>query len=347
MDREFPEREWKRKTPEDVGLSSAQLAKAKQCLLDLAEGKPFRAAIIRKGFLAAEWIHGISADKLLPLTSASKSAYSWLLGIAVAEGKVDSIDARVIDYYPEMIEVRDGEGPKPGRYAFEDNREITFRHLIGNTSGYMKPGERPGSQFHYQTFALNILTNAFATIYGLYDSKSPGRLPGCAKLLKDKVRDPIGGKWAHDYHDFEYATGSKAKSAIFGHGLQIVANTYDAARLGYLWLNLGNWNGKQVVPKEYLQQATKTNPDIVQHEPQENWKYGYGFWVNDHGNLWSGLPRDLYGAWGGGAKYIWVSPVLDLVVTLIPGPWDGIRAESDRIPRERAVLGSILDAVVI
>jgi len=62
-----------------------------------------------------------------------------------------------VDYYPEMMDIAEDEGPKPGRYAFEKDWDITFRQLICNTSGYMKPGEEPGKVFHYQTFGMNIL----------------------------------------------------------------------------------------------------------------------------------------------------------------------------------------------
>ena len=137
-----------------------------------------------------------------------------MLGIAVAEGKIPSQDAKVLDYYPEMMDVGMAEGPKPGRYAFEKDKDVTFRQLIGNTSGYMKPGEEPGKHFHYQTFGMNILTNSLATIYGLYDSSDPDRLPGCAKLIEEKLRDPIEGTWTHVYTDFEHPPG--AKKNIFG-----------------------------------------------------------------------------------------------------------------------------------
>jgi CubicO group peptidase (beta-lactamase class C family) len=99
------------------------------------------------------------------------------------------------------------------------------------------------------------------------------------------------------------------------------------------------------VPRAYLEQATRTNADILAHEPEDAWKYGLGFWVNDHGRLWPDLPRDLFGAWGAGARYVWVSPALDLVVALCPGPWPGMREEADRVPREQAVLARLLDAV--
>ena len=55
-----------------------------------------------------------------------------------------------------MMEVAESDGPKPGRRAFRENKDITFRQLVGNTSGYMTPGEPPGRHFHYQTYGTMI-----------------------------------------------------------------------------------------------------------------------------------------------------------------------------------------------
>jgi len=345
MDRVFPDAEWARLAPEAAGFSAARLANVESWLRGFAGEQPFRLVIARYGYLVAEWTRGIDPEAGIRFHSASKSIYSSLLGIAVAEGRLPSIDARVVDYYPEMMQVADGEGPKPGRHAFPENAGITFRQLIGNTSGYMKPGEPPGRRFHYQTFGMNLLTNALATIYGLYDSADPERLPGCGRLLAEKIRDPIEGRWDHVYTDFDFAPGAGAKRSVYGHCLDVVANARDAARIGHLWLNLGRWRDRQLVPRAYLEQATRTNADILANEPEDAWKYGLGFWVNDHGRLWPELPRDLFGAWGAGARYVWVSPALDLVVALCPGPWPGMRAEADRLPREQALLARLLDAV--
>jgi CubicO group peptidase (beta-lactamase class C family) len=62
--------------------------------------QPFRLAIARHGYLVAEWTRGIDPDARIRFHSASKSVYSSLLGIAVAEGKLPSIDAGVVDYFP-------------------------------------------------------------------------------------------------------------------------------------------------------------------------------------------------------------------------------------------------------
>ena len=339
----FPQKEWQVRPAGELRFDPEKLGAAESWMGSF--GEPFRVVIVRHGYLAAEWNRGVEAHQQLRMASAVKSAYSCLLAIAVSEGRLPSLDARVVDYYPEMMDVRKGEGPKTGRWAFEKDRQITFRQLICNTSGYMKPGEEPGKQFHYQTFGMNIISNSLATIYGLYDSSDPERLPGCARIMEEKLRDPIGGTWSHEYTDFQYGPGEGKKRNVFGHSLQIVATAKDAARLGLLWLNQGNWNGVQVVPEEYLKQATVTNPDIVANEPEENWRYGHGFWVNDRGKAWPDLPRDSFAAWGGGARHIWVSPSLDLVIVHNPGFWTNDRDQVERLRWENEALSRILDAL--
>jgi CubicO group peptidase (beta-lactamase class C family) len=339
----FPGSEWESRPPEALGFDNERLEQARRQVDESSDTASYRVVVVRGGYLAAEWRRGIEIDQRLGQASASKSYFSCLLGIAVAEGVIPSADAKVVEVYPEMMAVGDGEGPKLGRHAFDKDRDITFRQLICNTSGYMKPGEAPGEVFHYQTFGMNLLTNGLASAYGLYDSSDPDRLPGANQLLAEKIRDPIGGDWDHTYTDFDHPPG--AKKGIFGHSSRVVATERQTARAGWLWLNGGRWKDQQVVPEAYLRQATRTNDDILTHEAQDNWHYGHGFWTNDHGKLWPDLPRDCFAARGAGAKLIWVCPSLDLVVVQNPGTWEDVGMPVERnqmIGRELAAIAGAL-----
>jgi CubicO group peptidase (beta-lactamase class C family) len=339
----FPGKEWEYKGPEDIDFSPDKLANVESWLKEIAGDTPFRLVITRYGYLIAEWYQDIDVHKQINQSSAGKSYYSCILGIAAAEGKIPSPDVKVVDYYPEMMEVGEDEGPKPGRHAFEKDRNVTFRQLICNTSGYMKPGEEPAKVFHYQTYGMNILTNSIASIYGLYDSRNPDRLPGCAKLIEDKIRDPIEGTWSHFYTDFKHPPG--AKKSIFGHSLRVCATARDTARAGHLWLNWGKWNGVQVIPEGYLKEATVTNPDILANEPEEKWKYGHGFWVNDYGKQWPDVPRDSFAASGAGAKLTWICPSLGIVVSQNTGIRDQFADEEKKVGSQNEILARIIDAV--
>ena len=87
----------------------------------------------------------------------------------------------------------------------------------------------------------------------------------------------------------------------------------DYAKFGFLFLNKGRWEDKQLIPEAWLREAVQTAPDIRANCPKEQWKYGYAFWTNDHGQLWPNLPRDAFAASGAGHQHIWVCPSLDLL----------------------------------
>jgi len=301
-------------------MSEGKLHEARR-LLDahVGDGR-HRVVIVRRGRLVAEWNHGVARDAQLRLASATKSIFSCMLGIAVAEGKIASADARVVDYYPEAMDVPPGEGPKDGRHVFDKDRAITFRQLVSNTSGYMKPGEEPGKVFHYQTYGMNILTHAIATAYGLYDIRDPEGSPGLKQLVDEKLRIPIGATWAYYLANFDLQP--KARIHIFGYYEGVKATALDMARLGWLWRNWGRWQDRRVVPEDWLREATQTAPDIRANCPQDQWRYGYAFWTNDHAQLWPRLPRDSFAACGAGNQFIWVCPSLDLVVVESPGLWE-------------------------
>lgn len=322
----YPGAEWTHVSADEAGFVSRKLRRVKRWLDRRARRRRYRVVIVRGGRIVAEWNRGVGRDEQLRLASAAKSIFSCILGVAIEEGKISSADARVVGYYPEAMDVPPGEGPKPGRHAFEKDRAITFRQLISNTSGYMKPDEQPGQVFHYQTFGMNILTHAIAKIYGLYDIRDPEGSPGFKQLVDEKLRIPIGATWGYYVTNFDHPP--QARIHIFGYYDGVKATALDMARLGWLWRNWGRWGDRQLIPEAWLREATQTAPDIRAHCPQEQWKYGYGFWTNDHGQLWPSLPRDSYAASGAGSQHVWVCPSLDLVVVQSPGLWED-QAEND------------------
>ncbi len=327
----YPRPDWERVAPDQVGVDPRKLREGRAWLDEhVADGR-YRVVVARGGRLVAEWNHGIDADEQLGLASAAKSVFSCMLAIAIEEGKISSADDKVVDYYPEMMDVPEGEGPKAGRWAFEKDRDITFRQLISNTSGYMKPGEEPGKVFHYQTFGMNILTHAIARTYGLYDSAAPEGSPGLKVLVDKRLRIALGAGWGYYLMNFDHHP--EARISIFGYYDGIKASALDMARLGLLWLNWGRWEHQQLVPKDWLREATRTAPDLRAYCPREQWQYGYGFWTNEHGLIWPGLPRDSYAASGAGRQLIWVCPSLDLVVVESPGLYENKEDEDPGLLR--------------
>ncbi|HCR19206.1 MAG TPA: hypothetical protein DIU35_17145 [Candidatus Latescibacteria bacterium] len=344
MDHTFPGEHWEAIPPNDAGFSPDKLAAAGSWLNDLAGDKTYQVAVSRNGRLVGEWYQGTDPDESHRQASAAKSYYSSMLGVAVADGKIGSPDEKVVDHHPEMMDVPEDRGPKPGRFAFEKDRDITLRHLICNVSGYMKPGEDPRKVFHYQTYGMNILTHTLANIYGYHDSNDPERLGGCGRLIEEKIRNPIRGTWGYEYSNFKLKPDARLN--ISGYYTQIYSTARDLLRIGHLWMNWGNWQGEQVIPEAYLKEATVTNSFILENEPEENWKYGHGFWVNDHGKQWPDLPTDSFAASGAGAKHTWVCPPLGIVVVQNPGLCDQFKDDEEKkVGSQNEVISRIINAL--
>ena len=338
----FPQHEWETVAPAEAGFNPEKLGQARQWLDDHTGDRPYRMVIVRGGRLVVEWNHQIERETRLGIASAAKSIYANLLGIVVHEQKIPSADAKVVEYYPELMDVPRGEGPKEGRYVFEKDRQITFRQLICNTSGYMKPGEEPGEVFHYQTYGMNILTHSLASVYGLYDVADPEGSPGFKLLIEEKLARLIGVNWEYSLSNF--ALHQKARLPIFGYYCQVHTHALDFARLGWLWCNGGRWEGRQVVPEMWMRDAVKTNPDIMARGRAKERRYGHGIWTNDHGLLWPDLPRSGFTASGAGGHYCSVFPQQELVIVQNPGPY--IKDETGTAARGNpTVLNMVLDAL--
>ena len=343
--RVWPGNDWQESAPEEHGFDRAKLAEAGRYQANIAGDQPYRILIVRHGKIAAEWNFRTDPTSQADQASASKSTFSSILGIAIREGVIKSENDRVSDYYPEMLDVAQGEGPKDGRYAFPENDSITFRQLIGNTSGYMKPGEAPGKVFNYQTFGMNILTHAIASAYNLYKTSNPKQGAGFGTLTEWKIRNLIGGTWSWKYGNFEMH--AKAKLGVFGYMTSYQMTPRDMARMGWLWLNRGNWNGDQIIPAEWMDKATKVSSEILENEPPKRHIYGLGFWCNDQAQVWPDLPKDSFAASGAGNQHIWACPNLDLVVVQSPGIYRSRRTfDSDEQIEDRRSMQGLLGRIV-
>lgn len=336
----YPDAVWARAQIDKAGFDLDKLTRVKTWLDDHAPEHGYRLVIVKDGYLTMEVHKNITPDTRFSIASAAKSVYGNVLGILVDEGALASPDAPVVDAYPEMMDVPDGEGPKENRYAFPENRTITYRQLISNTSGYMKPGEAPGKVFNYQTYGMNILTHAVATLFGWYDVNDPVGSPGFKQLIEEKLARHINVHWTYRLANFDLPP--QARINIFGYYCQIHSNARDLARLGWLWCNYGRWKDKQVVPEAWMRESVRVNPDLIANCPEDEWKYGYGIWTNERGQLWPDFPRDAFTASGAGGHYISVFPSQGLVVVQNPGPYHkGIGSECGN----PEMLKMILDAI--
>ena len=165
-------------------------------------------------------------------------------------------------------------GANKKQFITDKDRAVTFRQIAAQISGFMEPNEPTGRVFHYQTFGMATLMHAISKQYGYYDPRDPNASRGDGELIAKKIRDPIGATWGWRYMNFGFP--EQAKKEIFMNYPHLLMTTPDMARLGHLWLNRGQWNGRRVITELYHRAAVRVPQATRDHVPPKDWKYGYG-----------------------------------------------------------------------
>jgi CubicO group peptidase (beta-lactamase class C family) len=256
--------------------------------------------------LYEKYFNGASRDSIVTSFSVAKAWNSALIGAAIGHGFIQSVDAPITDYLPELIE-RDP--------AFAD---ITIRDLLRMSSGikYEDTGDLDGDDaktYYYHDLRQLALEETIVIdppgSYWLYNNYHPlllgmilERATGMpvADYLEAKIWQPIGmefdGSWSLDSRGFE-----KMESGIN-------ARAIDFAKFGRLYLNNGDWDGTQVLPADWVVQST--GPDT---SPDSLFK-GDSYYAL----MWEGRRRGEsdydYDAEGHHGQQIYVSPHKNLII---------------------------------
>jgi CubicO group peptidase (beta-lactamase class C family) len=265
-----------RSTPEEQGISSAAILR----YVDALEARvmfPHSFMLVRHGHVVAEgWWTPYAATEPHTLFSLSKSFTSIAMGLAVNEGKLTLADP-VLKHFPaeapttpsrnlQAMRVRDllrmasghhGEDVDPFPYDSDQNLVRLF---------LAKPvAHKPGTHFYYNTAGTFMLSAILQKAAGetVHD------------YLMPRLFQPLG--MGHPRWD-STATGT----TLGGYGLSL--RTEDIACFGLLLLQRGNWQGRQLVPATWIDEATALQT-ATGSDPAGNWDQGYGyqFWRTPHG----------------------------------------------------------------
>lgn len=271
------------------------------------------------GKLAFErYYNGTSRGTLNTSFSIAKSIDSILIGIAIQEGFIQSVDDAIIEYLPEL----DGSGLEgvtirhllnmstgiryinqasiaPFRWMSDDALTYYFPDLRELALSVAPSAEQPGEKFHYN--------NYHPLLEGLVLERATG-VP-VSYYLQEKLWKPMGmeypATWSVDskQHAFEkMASGLNARSI-------------DYARFGQLMLDGGAWRGVQLVPREWVEESTQK--DVLDTRPwmgfnqfeENNGYYQYHWWgqtsPDGHYEFWA------YGTHG---QYIFICPQNRIVI---------------------------------
>lgn len=291
-----------RSSPEAQGIASGEIL----AFVEIAE-KEIDALhsfmLVRHGHVVAEgWWDPYGADTPHTLYSLSKSFTSTAVGIAIAEGRM-SVDDLVLDAFPEHAPAEPGQQLKTMRVrdllrmATGHHTETALRPETNWIKAFLahEVAHKPGTFFLYNTPATFMLSAMV--------QKATGQT--VLDYLRPRLFEPLG---------IENPTWGTSPEGITlgGYGLSI--RTEDIARFGQLYLQKGQWNGRQLVPSAWVAEATARQVSNGSN-PRSDWDQGYGyqFWRCRH----NGYRGD--GAFG---QYCIVLPDLDAVVAITSGVRD-------------------------
>jgi len=273
-----PDSPWRlpRSTPEEQGVSSAGILKFLENAEPRVDGLN-SFMLLRHGKVVAEgWWAPYSAGESHMLFSLSKSFTSTAVGFAVAEGKL-SVDAPVLSFFPDKapaspsdnlkaMRVRDLLTMSTGHHAdvidsfpFGANEDLVARFLA------LPVPHKPGTLFVYNTPATYMLSAIVQKVTG----------QTLTDYLRPRLFAPLG---------IADPLWERSAQGIDLGGFGLNARTEDIARFGQLYLQKGQWQGKQLLPAAWIAEATVRQMSNGS-DPAGNWDQGYGyqFWRCPHG----------------------------------------------------------------
>ena len=260
-------------------------------------------AIVKDGkLLYEEYWDNYSDESLTNSFSMAKSITTMLLGKAIQQGYIRSLDQLIVDFIPEFCNDSLGQLATVGhlssmRSGFDWKEEyytpinMTTEAYFGNNieKQLLKRGfnQQPGGKFKYSSADTQLL----AIVLKRATEK------GLAQYLSEEFWQPMGME-----HDALWSiSGGIEKSFCCVH-----SNVRDFAKLGQLLLQKGNWNGEQLLDSAFVDLMITPNQDAF--EPDEPKKYGYSIWTDAEYNI------PFYGMMGHLGQRIIVIPNENIVI---------------------------------
>jgi CubicO group peptidase (beta-lactamase class C family) len=270
-------------------------------------------AVVLKGRLVHEYYRDGAPDRLRDVQSVAKSALTSLVGIAIAQGRIASLDQPVVALVPEWAPLN--SDPRAAA--------ITVRHLVTMTAGFdVNDAAGTGAAGRPAESWARPLRNVPGEKFD-YDNTI---IPMVMAVLEKATGMPLA-----DYARREIVAPLGLQEPSYQRGFHM--RTVDMAKLGQLYLQRGTWAGKQLIPDAYALAATRAQNS---GGPPVSMPYGYMWWI-----VPSNASRPTFMASGYAGQLIWVYPPLDLVVAIT----STVSAESQRRGQAIQLLrGKLFDA---
>ncbi|MCK9219205.1 MAG: beta-lactamase family protein [Bacteroidales bacterium] len=257
--------------------------------------------IIRNDSIIYEkYFNGYKRESILPSFSVAKSFISALIGIAIQEGKIKSINQPITDFLPELkdpgfrqvtlkdlLEMRSGISFKE-EYAnpFGGMAKFYYGLDLSHYTLNLKTENNPGTQYNYQSANTQLLAMALERVTGM----------SVAKYLEEKIWKPMGSEYPASW-SIDSQSDSEVKAFCC-----INARAIDFAKFGQLFLNGGEVEGKSIVPPPWISESLLIQTDS---RDSQGFPYTYHWRVTENGDFFA---KGILG------QYIFVSPQNHVVI---------------------------------
>ena len=272
----------------------------------LEEFEPVAFLIIQdKKIKYEKYWEGYNENSLSNSFSMAKSIISLLIGIAIDEGYIKSIDQQVGDFIPEyknppndVLTIRDLLTMSSGLNwdeSYSSPFSVTTRAYYGNDLfsliKNLKVVEKPGVKWKYLSGNTQVLAFVLKNATGM----------NVSDYASEKLWKPLGAKndalWCLDKKD-----GMEKAYCCFN------SNARDFARIGQLILDKGMFDDVEIISKKYIDEATTPNTDLVTDRGQIVDFYGFQFWILQNKGYKIPFARGILG------QYIFIIPEKNAVV---------------------------------
>jgi CubicO group peptidase (beta-lactamase class C family) len=286
----WPTEEWSRSTPEAQGIDPEALVEILQFFHE-EEINFHSVLLVRNGYLVLEvYRPPYDADESHALVSATKTITSILVGIAIDQGYIEGVDQPVIDLFPELT--FDNMDADKAAITVED-----FLTMRGGLSwSGISPQEilnnpvahPPGTVFQYNQAQPRFFSSTIEQMTGM----------DTLDFAREMLFEPLG----ISVEDDEWGRVRRTRDGA----LALSLTPQEMAKIGYLYLNDGMWDGQHIVSAEWVEQSTSLH---VEELPGfDAYGYGYFWWVSTGGSY--------YLAVGSGTQLIAVFPEKDMVLVM-------------------------------
>jgi CubicO group peptidase (beta-lactamase class C family) len=301
----WPDRQWRTATPESQGLDSQVLAAAADQVLQKHLGV-HSLLVIRHGYAVLDaYFYPYHSGTPHDLASVTKSITSTLTGIAVARGLIQT-DQALLSFFPQE---------KPAN-PDEQKQRITVGNLVRMESGLdcgYTSGEQELEQMkrsaNWVQFALALPMKYDPGTHSSYCSPGYHLLGSAIAAAAHQSELEFGRKYLFEplgIREVVWAPDPQGRSHGWGDNHLYPA---DVAKIGYLYLHGGQWDGKQIVPREWVDRST--TPPTGERGGPGGLGYEWGGANGPNGRQFGGTGR------GGQSLVVW--PDLDMVVVITGG----------------------------